>query len=309
MSYKFKTIPAVLFSALLLFATAALAAELVHVGRIQSDVTLLNKEVLVRGAVTQVQTDGGNISWGRFLLRDSYDGESIMVQSDHLPAPSSEPQEFLVLVQKDGGRVFLKHLTDAGGGLEAKKILTDPLYIIGFIFLLVMIALLYYLFKPEKPAVEEPSPTPYLQPESAVQSSHVVERSLSQEPAPAAPDETLDLFGYLTVLECMNTDIKGSRIPVTVKESGSTLARGGDINIADKSFSSTSAKIWPNGGDALLMENVSRKYPLYVTSSSGHRSTLNFGDKIELANGDIIEQENSALKLEFFGTGDKTVDI
>ena len=58
MSHKLKTVVTTVLAALLLFAVVAMAAELVHVGRIQSDVTLLNKEVLVRGAVTQVQTDG-----------------------------------------------------------------------------------------------------------------------------------------------------------------------------------------------------------------------------------------------------------
>ncbi len=306
MSHKLKTVVTTVLAALLLFAVVAMAAELVHVGRIQSDVTLLNKEVLVRGAVTQVQTDGGNISWGKFLLRDSYDGKSILVESDNLPAPSSQPQDFTVLVQKKGKRVYLKHLTDGASGFQPAKALTEPLYLIGLVFLLVMVALLYYLFKPEK--TEEMEVAPVVEPQQMQPAAPVnlIDRSA---PAQAAPDETLDLFGYFNVLESMNTDLKGAKIPVTVKEGGSTLARGGDINITDKSFSSTSCKISPNGGDALLLENVSRKYPLYVMSSSGHKSTLNYGDSIELANGDVIEQENSAIKLEFFGTGDHTVDI
>ena len=80
MSHKLKTVVTTVLAALLLFAVVAMAAERVHFGRIQSGVSLLNKEVLVRGAVTQFQTDGGNISWGKFLLRDSYDGKSILVE-------------------------------------------------------------------------------------------------------------------------------------------------------------------------------------------------------------------------------------
>ncbi|WP_022663507.1 FHA domain-containing protein [Paucidesulfovibrio longus] len=293
-----------------LFALPAFAGpEEVRVARIQNDPTLINQEVLVVGTVEQIETLGEGMTRGRFILRDANDGQTILVESDHVPAPGLEARTFHARVMTDAQtkRPYLKHLGDKAVSSGWQDILMDPITIIAVVFLLLMGFLVYYLLRSDKQtsvSVNAPAQQPpYQQPEFQAQP----QAAPQPEPAKPVAKETLDSRGTLVIEECTNTKLVGQKRSVVLRNGQGILGRGdADINIEDDTFSSRSAMIKDDPGTrSLVIQNIKKGRTLYVTSSSGDKTTLHFNEEVQLESGDEISQEKSGLKLRYEGFGPK----